>query len=162
MRLAGLQLAADLHEKHAVVLAKDRVLALLGGLVGIQVFKLLRGDEEHVAVELRVKAREGDTERVVRLADRAHDVAHGALEIGNVPVLSRDDLFPVPLVDVDGVEVVDLLVTADGVHVGEKSLAGVKLIALERQALPLGQRMHDLRVYPNVRNVEAHRPLIPI
>ena len=109
-----------------------------------------------------MKAREGDTERVICLADRAHDVAHGALEVRDVPVLSRDDLFPVPLVDVDGVKVIYFFVAPDGVHIGKKTLTGVKLIALERQTLPLGQRMHDLRVHADIRNVEAHRPLIPI
>ena len=162
MRLAGLQLAADLHEEDRVMLAHDGVFALLGGLVGVAVLQLLRGDEIHVALELRVQAREGDAQRVVRLADRADDVAHGALEIVHGAVFTGDDLFPVPLVDVDGVEVVDLLVAADGIHVGEKSLAGVELIALERQALPLRQRMDDLRVYTDIRNVEAHRTLVPI
>ena len=145
-----------------MMLAQDRVFALLGGLVGIQVLQLLGRDEEHIPVQLRVKAREGDAEGVIRLADRADNVAHGALEIGNVAVFARDDLFPVPLVDVDGVEVVDLFVAADGVHIGEKSLAGVELIALECQTLPLRQRMDDLRVYTDVGDVEAHRTLVPI
>ena len=68
----------------------------------------------------------------------------------------RDDLLPVPLVDVDGVEVVHLLVAADGVHVGEEALAGVELVALQRQPLPLGQRMHHLRrwrVRPGISKV---------
>ena len=160
--LAGFQLAADLHEKHRMMLAQDRVFALLGGLVGIQVLQLLGRDEEDLAVQLRVKARESDAEGVIRLADRADNVAHGALEIGNVAVFARDDLFPVPLVDVDGVEVVDLLVTPDGVHIGKQALADVELVALQRQPLPLGQRMHDLRLSADVRDVETDRALIAV
>ena len=162
MRLAGLQLAADLHEEDRVMLAHDGVFALLGGLVGVAVLQLLRGDEIHVALELRVQAREGDAQRVVRLADRADDVAHGALEIVHGAVFSGDDLFPVPLVNVDRVEVVDLLVTPDGVHIGKQALADVELVALQRQPLPLGQRMHDLRLRADVRDVEADRALIAV
>ena len=79
MRLAGFQLAADLHEEDRVVLAQNFVLALLGGLVRVHILQLLRGDEEHLAVKLRVQARERDAQRVVRLADGADDIAHGAL-----------------------------------------------------------------------------------
>ena len=78
VRLAGFQLAADLHEKDRVVLAQNFVLALLGGLVRVHILQFLRGDEEHLAVKLCVQARERDAQRVVRLADSADDIAHGA------------------------------------------------------------------------------------
>ena len=181
VRLAGFQLAADLHQEDRVVLAQDGVFALLRRLVGVHVLQLLRRDEEDLAVELRMQARERNAERIVRLADGADDVAHGALQIRLVPVLghldrlvnptdgllqerdgallARNDLFPVPLVDVNRVEVVHLFVAPDGVHIGEQALADVELVALERQPLPLGKRMDDLRVDADIGNVERDGPL---
>ena len=153
--LAGAELAADLHEEHCVMLAHDGVFALLGREVGVFVLQLLRGDEKYLAVELGMQAREGDAQRIVRLDDGADDVAHRALEIGDVAVTGVDDFFPVPLVDLDRVDVVDLLVTADRVHIGEEPLADIELIALERQTLPLGKALHDLRVVADIGNVEA-------
>ena len=41
-------------------------------------------------------------------------------------------------------EVVQLLIPADGVHVGVEPLSGVELIALQSQALPLGQGVDHL------------------
>ena len=38
-------------------------------------------------------------------------------------------------------EIVQILVPADGIHVGVQALAGVELIALQSQTLPLGQRV---------------------
>ena len=145
-----------------MVLTDDLVFALLRRLVGVEILQLLRGDEEHIAVKLGVQARERDAKRVVRLADRADDVAHGAFEILDRAVFPRDDLFPVPLVDVDGVKIVDLLVAPDGVHVGEQTLADIELVALQRQPLPLGQRMHDLRLGMDVRDIKTDRPLIAV
>ena len=55
--------------------------------------------------------------------------------------------------------VVHLLVTTDGVHIGEQTLAHVELIFLQRQTLPLGQRMHHLGVGADVGNVERNRAL---
>ena len=78
MRLAGFQLAADLHEEDRVVLAQNFVLALLRGLVRVHILQFLRGDEEHLAVKFCVQARERNAQRVVRLADGADNIAHGA------------------------------------------------------------------------------------
>ena len=98
---------------------------------------------------------ESDIQRAARLADGGDDIAHGALEISDVAVLGGDDLFPVPLVHIDGVEVVDLFVAADGVHVGEQALADLEVVALERKTLPFGQRMNDLGIGADVGNVKG-------
>ena len=102
---------------------------------------------------------ESDIQRAARLADGGDDIAHGALEISDVAVVRGDDLFPVPLVHIDGVEVVDLFVAADGVHVGEQALADLEVVALERKTLPLGQRMNDLGIGADVGNVKGDGPL---
>ena len=79
--------------------------------------------------------------------DGVDDLQHGFLQIFDIALLARDDFLPVPLVDIDGVEVVQhLFVAADGVHVGIKPVPGVKIIAIQRHALPFGERMHDLRL----------------
>ena len=46
---------------------------------------------------------------------------------------------PVPLVHIDGVEVVQLLVPADGVHVAVQALAHAEAVVLQGLALPLCQ-----------------------
>ena len=59
-------------------------------------------------------------------------------------------------------EVVDLLVAADGVHIGKQALADVELIALQRQPLPLRKRMDDLRLGVYVGDVKADRTLVAV
>ena len=70
-----------------------------------------------------------------------------------------DDLFPVPLIHIDGVEVVQLLVAADGVHVAVQALAHPEAVVLQGLALPLGQRLHHLCFGAAVLDVEGDLPL---
>ena len=144
------------------MLTQQRVFTLLRSLVRVHILQLLRGDEKYVARELRVQAWECHAQRVVRLTDRADDVAHGAAKIALAAVLARNDLFPVPLIDVDGMEIVGLFVAPDGVHVGEEALSGVELIALQGQTLPFGKRMDNLRLRTDVGDVEADGALIAV
>ena len=57
-----------------------------------------------------------------------------------------DHLFPIPLVDVDAVVVVQEVVFADGAHVGAQAFAGPHVEALEGDAFPLGGGLHDLGI----------------
>ena len=55
-----------------------------------------------------------------------------------------------------------ILVAADGVHVGIKALAGIEIIAVERHALPLGERLDDLRLLASLGNIEQNRALVAV
>ena len=159
VRPAALQRAADLLDEHGAVLARDHVLALLRREVRVAVLELLLGDEEHIAAQLRRKAGELPLQLVERAADRADDPAHRILEELGRAHLAVDHLFPVPLVDVDRVEVVELLVAADRIHIRHKAVADEKAVVVQRQPLPLRQRVHDLRVQRGGGDVERDRAL---
>ena len=153
---AGLQLAADLHDQRRAVCAQECVLAILRvGQVRVHVLQFLRGDARHFATQLHADAGKLPAQAVGHVHDAVHDLLRGALERVECAILARDDLFPVPLVHVDRVEVVQLLVASDGVHIGVQAAAHVEIIALQRQALPLGQRMHHLALGAHGRHVEA-------
>ena len=142
-----------------MVLLADGVLALLGRVVRPAILQLLGGDEIHLPIQHGVQAGEGDLQSVVCLHHGAHDGADGLLQEVHRAVTALDDLFPVPLIHIDGVEVVHLLVAADGVHIGEQTLAGLEVVALQRQTLPLGQGMHHLALCAHIRDIEGHRAL---
>ena len=155
MLFAGSQLAADLHEEHGVVLGADGVFPLLGCLVRPAVLQLLGGDEVHLPVQLYPQAGEGHIQRVAGLTHGGDDGPDGGLQIRLVPVLPGDDLLPVPLVHIDGVDVVQIiLIPADGIHIGVQALALVEAVALQGQTLPLGQRVDHLGVLADTGDVE--------
>jgi len=159
VRLAGAQLAADALDEHGAVLFGERVFALLGRQIGVQIFQLLCGDEGDMAVQQRRIAQLGilAAHGQLRVADAGDDARHSLMQREEGARFRCDDLLPIPLIDVDGVQVIQLLVAADGVHVGVNALAGMDVVAVERHALPLGQRMNDLRVCVRARNIESDR-----
>ena len=95
-------------------------------------------------------------------ADRVHNGLDDELEIVEVAVLARDDLFPVPLIDIDRMDVVKLFVAADGVHIGIQAVSDRKVVFFECQTLPFGKRMHHLRVCSDGRHIKAHRAFVAV
>ncbi len=85
---------------------------------------------------------------------------HRFLQCLYATLVRRDYLLPVPLVDVDRVHFVDRFVGPDRIHVGIQPFAGPETVPPQRQALPLGQRLHDLhRGVAVFLHREPHRPL---
>ena len=159
--LAALEGSTDLHQEGGAVLLDDGILPLLRGQVGVLILQLLGGDEGDVGGVERQILQLGEHGVQVHLGgtDRRHDGAHDVLQIRLVPVFLTDDLLPVPLVHIDGVEVVHVLVAADGVHVAVEALAHAEAIVLQGLALPLGQRLNDLHLDAAVLGVEGDLPL---
>ena len=58
-----------------------------------------------------------------------------------------DNLLPVPLIDIDAVEIVEnFLIPPDSVHISIKTFAGKKTITMECHALPLCKALYYLRL----------------
>ena len=159
--LAALEGSADLHQEGGAVLLDDGILPLLRGQAGVLILQLLGGDEGDVGGVERQILQLGEHGVQVHLGgtDRRHDGAHDVLQIHLVPVFLTDDLLPVPLVHIDGVEVVHVLVAADRVHVAVEALAHAEAVVLQGLALPLGQRLNDLHLDAAVLGVEGDLPL---
>ena len=155
--LAAAQRPADLHQEGGAVLLDKGVLALLGGQGGVEVFQLLAGDEGDAGAVEGQLFQLGEHGVQVHLggAHRRHDAPHHAFQVVEVAVLLTDDLFPVPLVHIDRVEVVQLLVPADGVHVAVQALAHMEVVVLQSLALPLGQGLDHLGGDAGVLDVEG-------
>ena len=159
MGLAALQLAADLHDEDGAVLLGKGVFPLLGRQAGVQILQLLAGHEGDLAAQAGVQVRELPFQLVQRGADGVHDVLHRVLQKFRGAVLGGDHLFPVPLVHVDGVQIIHLLIPADGVHVGYKAVAHPEAVLMQGQPLPLGQAVNHLGAGAGGGHVEADRAL---
>ena len=157
MGLAALQGSTDLHQEGGAVLLYKGVLALLRGQVRVLVLQLLGGDKGHVGGVQGQILQLGEHGVQVHLggADGRHDGAHHVLQVGLAAVLLADDLLPVPLVHINGVEVVQLLVPADGVHVAVQALAHPEAVVLQGLTLPLCQRLHHLCLNAAVPDVKG-------
>ena len=159
---SGFQGPADAHDKGRTVLLQPDILALSRAEIGVAVFQLLGCDKGDVALQLAQDLKLGvnGLNRILGVADSRHDIHDGELQIVQIAVFRQDNLFPVPLVDIDGMKIVEfVLVAADRVHIGIKALAGEKSVALERQTLPLGKRLHHLGFVIGAQDLKADRAL---
>ena len=88
------------------------------------------------------------------------NLCDNALEESKVSLTVRHHALPVPLVHVDGVDVIDVIVRTDGVHVGVKTCSRSEPVVRKRHALPLCKALDDLhRGLVHIADVETHRPL---
>ena len=155
VRLARSQRPADLRDEGGRVLFDEGGLALFGRKFGPAVFKFLRGDEGDLARKGDGDLREFALQRLAHVAHGVHDGAYRRIQKVGAAVLAGDDLLPIPLVDVDGVEIVERLVAADGVHVGIQPFVHLKAVLFERQPLPFGEGVHDLPLLADGGDVEG-------
>ena len=109
-----------------------------------------------------VDLREFDLQRLAGDIDRVDDALHRLAQRADVARLARDDLLPVPLVDIDRVQIVHDLVAPDRVHIGDQPLARADLIAAEGIALPLCEGMHHLRLRADIGNVKRDGALVAV
>ena len=161
--LAGAELAADLHDAGGAVLLDEGLLTLgASGQVGVHILQCLGGDEGHFPAQVGVKLGIADLQPVVGVADGTDDGTDDELQVLGIAVVTGDDLLPVPLVDVDGVDIIQIFVSADGVHIGVQAAAHAEIVALQGHALPLRQGMDDLGVGTHGGNVKGNGALVAV
>ena len=85
-------------------------------------------------------------DEIIEVLKRQIDALDRRLEIRLCTFFLLDRLLPVPLVDVDRMQVVEFLVAADGVHIGVNTVPRADPVAADRHALPLSQRLHNFRL----------------
>ena len=98
-------------------------------------------------------------EHLLRVDEGVHNGLHRLLQVLHGTLLGSDDLLPVPLIHVGRVQLVQILIPADGVHIGIQTDAGAELIALQSQTLPLGQRVNHLGGSLHAVDVKGHGAL---
>ena len=130
MGLAAGQFVANLHQEHTAVLPGNQVFPCLRSVIRIQVLKLLAGDKVNIFGKMFDSLRVFIPHLMLHVLDNFEDLPHRILQGVQGALLLCNDTFPVPLVHITGVKVIQLLVPADGVHVGVKSLARLKAVFL--------------------------------
>ena len=60
-------------------------------------------------------------------------------------LLLGDDLLPVPLIDIDGMDIIGILITANRVHICIETFSNGETISTECHSLPLCKGMYDFQ-----------------
>ena len=115
------------------------VFTLLGREVRIEVFKLLCRNKADVSAQSDRQLRILPFQEIERAAYSGHNALHGILQRIQRTLILINNLFPVPLIDIDGVQVIQILVTADGVHVGIEAFTQRESVIMQSLTLPFCQ-----------------------
>ena len=117
MGLSVCQSASDLHDADGPLSLRYIVFPFLGGIVGEHFFQLSGGDEEDVMGKKLFYVIIMYGHIFLGLAKHLVHGSDGVLQGVQISVFSGDDLFPIPLIHIDGMDIVRLLVPAYGAHV---------------------------------------------
>ena len=136
------QLAADTNDEHGTVFFGDGVFAFLGSQIGVFLQQFFRVYEVDVVCQERFDLR-------IHFADHVFGAAHGRVDTGynlfqesDATLFGGDGAFPVPLVYIKGMEVAQLLIGTDGIHVGIDAIARTDVVFGQCQSFPFGQRVN--------------------
>ena len=86
----------------------------------------------------------GLTGEILGAQDGSIDALHHILKMSQRALLACYHRLPVPLVHIERVEVIQLLVCTNGVHVGIDTVARLNVIFGQGQAFPFCQRVYHL------------------
>ena len=118
MRLTGSKLVTDLLDADCALETAEFEFSLLRCKIRVLIFEflgsnkgdLLRKNALNVIIEIRHMLL-GQTNAFIDRLYRLFEELTGSLLLG-------DDLLPVPLIDIDGMDIIGILITADRIHVG--------------------------------------------
>ena len=144
MRFSVRQIPADTYYEHRLVAPDNLGFPLLGTQIRVQLLQFFGMDEENIIRQDRLYLRKFHENLVLGHFYRLIYPPHGGFQERNIPVFPVDDLFPVPLVHINGVNVIEVFVRPEGVHIGVYSPARADTHFGEFQPFPLRKRMHDL------------------
>ena len=153
-------LTCETYHEHGTISLADSILALLGRLVGIHLQQFLSMYKVNLLGQEGLDLRIGLAGQIFRSADGRIDTLHDILQERQRAVFLADHGLPVPLVHIERMQVVELLISTDGVHIGIDTIARLYLILSQRKTLPLGQRVNHLSLrITQILDGECHSTL---
>ena len=130
---------ADLHDASSVVFFDVGIFPLGRGQIGIDILQLLTGDKGNLRIQFHPQLGIPDMQPVIGVADRPDDGPDDQLQVFQISVFPGNNFLPVPLVYVDGMDIIQIFIPADGVHICVQAIAYTEMIPLQRKTLPLSQ-----------------------
>ncbi len=145
VRLSVAEVASDTDDEDGSIGSADGILALLWSEVGVHLEEFFGVDEMDVIGKEWLNLRIAFAYEVFGALYGVVDAAHHGLQITYIPVFGLHDALPIPLIDIEGMDVVKFFIATDGIHVGVESIAWLDVVLSEHDPFPLGKGMHYFR-----------------
>ena len=152
------QWSPDANQEDRAVFLGELLLPGFRTQFGIPLLGILRVDEGDVFRKCGPAWRVVLAHEEFRPFEGLIDLGNGILQIRDGAVLGAHDLLPVPLVDVDGMDCVDIIVRPDGVHVGVDARANGEVEVSKFHTLPFRKALDNLHLLvAHVSDLETDR-----
>ena len=138
------------------------IFSFLWGLIREHPFQLRGGDKGNIVGQDLFDVFVTDRHIFFGLTKDSVDDPDDVLEEFDVSVFPADDPFPVPLVHIDGMDIVGDLIPADRDHVGIETFADLKAVFFQSVAFPLGQRLNDFTGPSVLEYIEGYGALYTV
>ena len=143
MRFPVGQRPAYFLDEHGTFLLGDKVLTFFACFVRPSLFQLLCGHKGNFIRKVINGIRPFVPDFMLHMLDDLKDVSDDRVQYLRCSVCLADDHFPIPLVNVAGMKVIEVLVSSNRVHVSVKTFARLEPVFLERKSLPFCKRLDD-------------------
>ena len=159
MAFAGFQKITDLHNKDRLLLSGIGILSFLRCQIRIHIFQFLRCDKRNFSAKLCMQMFILIFHFIQGIADGFHNTFHSGLQIIKVSIFFCDNFFPVPLIHISGMQIVQFFVTTNSIHITQQTFAYRKIIIIKCHTLPFCKRMYNLGFHMCIRNIKRYRSL---
>ena len=144
MSFAGSKYSTNLGDKHCAFFLRNRFFTFFGSKIRIKVFQLLCSDEKDIIRKKRINIVVTSGNVFFCIFQSPVDFADSVLKCLCVTFFLRNYFFPVPLVNIQRMDVVCIFITTYRTHICVKPFAGMEIVILQCISLPFCKRMNDL------------------
>ena len=155
MAFAGTKYIANLHDEYSFVFFYNGVFSFLWCQVRISVFQFLRSDKCNFSAQFCFDARIFFLQHFQCVADADHNALYSEFQFLNIAFFRCDDFFPIPLVNINRMEIIQGFITANRIHIGIQTFAGTEVVTVKSHSFPFCQRVYYFSSYAGSRHFKA-------
>ena len=157
------QRTTDTDDKDGTIGACDGILPLFRCQVGILLQQVIGMDEMDLCRQCRTNDGEHLIDQIFRPDHSGINASDNLFQELDIPLFRQHHALPVPLIDIQRVQVAQLLIASDGIHIRIDTIARLDLIVGQRQPFPLGQRMDNLSLgISQILDRKGNSPFRPV
>ena len=160
MLLSVSEPAAYADDEYRTIFLGDCVFSFLWRKVWISLPQFFGVNEQYRIRKHRGYLRIHFADHIFRPDHRRIYAVHCPFQERDCPFFGSDDALPVPLVDIQGMQIVQLFICPYRIHVGVDAVPRLYPVFCKSESLPFCERMYHLRFgFSHILDFEGYRAL---
>ena len=145
MLLTITQLTTNTLYEYCAIFLADSILSLFRSHIRIHIKQILRMNKMNLFWQERLQLWIMLTGEIFSTADSSINATHHVFQEYQAAVFLLDHSLPIPLVNIQRVEIIEFFVSTNSIHIGIDAISRFYFIFSQCQSLPFCQRMNHFR-----------------